>query len=93
MDGRAALCDFGLSVILDSGPTGFTSFIVGSTLRFKAPEEFTDDLEGGSIPRDVYSYACIYGQVCTPDSVVICCDSHCPRISIDHDWGVPVPMV
>ncbi|KAF9512215.1 hypothetical protein BS47DRAFT_1394499 [Hydnum rufescens UP504] len=30
MDGRAALCDFGLSVILDSGPTGFTSFVLGS---------------------------------------------------------------
>jgi len=68
MDGRAALCDFGLSVILDGGPTGFTSFVVGSTLRFKAPEEFTDDLEGGSIPRDVYSYACIYGQIMTGES-------------------------
>ncbi|KAF9509411.1 hypothetical protein BS47DRAFT_154544 [Hydnum rufescens UP504] len=66
-NGRAALCDFGLSVILDSAPTGFTSFVVGSTLRFKAPEEFAEDLEGGSIPRDVYSYACIYAQTMTGD--------------------------
>ncbi|KAF9502813.1 hypothetical protein BS47DRAFT_1403078 [Hydnum rufescens UP504] len=67
MDGRAALCDFGLSVILDSGPTGFTSFVLGSTLRSKAPEEFVEDLEGGSIPRDVYSYACTYAQIMTGD--------------------------
>jgi serine/threonine protein kinase len=76
MNGRAALCDFGLSAILDSGPTGFTSFVLGSTLRYKAPEEFADDLDGGSIPRDVYSYACVYGQVCALYSVAICCDSH-----------------
>ncbi|KAF9509419.1 hypothetical protein BS47DRAFT_1396930 [Hydnum rufescens UP504] len=67
INGRAALCDFGLSTILDSGPTGFTSFVLGSTLRFKAPEEFADDLDGGSIPRDVYSYACVYGQIMTGD--------------------------
>jgi len=67
MDGRAALCDFGLSAILDSGPTGFTSFVLGSTLRSKAPEQFVEDLEGGSIPRDVYSYACIYAQIMTGD--------------------------
>jgi hypothetical protein len=76
MDGRAALCDFGLSTILDSGPTGFTSFVPGSTLRYKSPEEFADDLEGGSIPRDIYSYACVYGQVCTLYSIVMCCNSH-----------------
>ncbi|KAF9503930.1 hypothetical protein BS47DRAFT_1355718 [Hydnum rufescens UP504] len=65
MDGRAVLCDFGLARILDSGPTGFPSFTIGCTLRFKAPEEFANDLEGGSIPTDVYSYACIYAQIMT----------------------------
>jgi len=67
INGRAALCDFGLSTISDSGPIGFTSFVLGSTLRYKAPEEFVDDLEGGSIPRDVYSYACVYGHIMTGD--------------------------
>jgi len=45
MDGRAALCGLGLSVVLDSGPTRFASFVAGSTFRFKAPEEFAEDLE------------------------------------------------
>ncbi|KAF9512220.1 hypothetical protein BS47DRAFT_1486460 [Hydnum rufescens UP504] len=65
MDGHAVLCDFGLATILDSDPTGFTSFTLGCTLRFTAPEEFANDLEGRSIPTDVYSYACTYAQIMT----------------------------
>lgn len=62
-DGRAALCDFGLSMVLDSSPTGFTSSVVGGTLRFMAPEQLTDDTGGRSIQSDVYSYACAYAEV------------------------------
>ncbi|KAF9515230.1 hypothetical protein BS47DRAFT_1342138 [Hydnum rufescens UP504] len=65
MDGHAALCDFGLSVILDSGPTGFTSSVIGGTLRFVAPERLTEDSGFRSLPSDVYSYATTYAQIMT----------------------------
>ncbi|KAF8335712.1 kinase-like domain-containing protein [Cantharellus anzutake] len=55
-DGRASICDFGLSRILDDNPTGFTSTVVGMTLRFSAPEL----LDGGekTMETDVYAYGC-----------------------------------
>ncbi|KAF9509418.1 hypothetical protein BS47DRAFT_1396928 [Hydnum rufescens UP504] len=67
MDGRAALCDFGLSVILDSGPTGFTSSIIGGTLRFLAPEQLSDDQGSRSPPSDVYAFGCLYAEIMTGD--------------------------
>jgi len=66
-DGRAALCDFGLSMVLDGRTTGFTSSNVGGTLRFMAPEQFSDDLGGRSVHSDIYSYACTYAEIMTGD--------------------------
>jgi len=67
MDGRAALCDFGLSVILDGGPTGFTSSTIGGTLRFLAQEQLSlSDNPGSRSPQsDVYAYGCTYAEIMT----------------------------
>ena len=56
LDGRACLCDFGLSVILDGQSTECTSEEVGGTLSFWAPEL----LESGrkTIQADIYAFAC-----------------------------------
>ncbi|KAF9512211.1 hypothetical protein BS47DRAFT_1363354 [Hydnum rufescens UP504] len=62
-DGRAALCDFGLSMIRDM--TGFTTSSICGTLPFMAPEQFNGDFRS---PRsDVYAYACTYVQIMTGD--------------------------
>ncbi|KAF8335714.1 kinase-like domain-containing protein [Cantharellus anzutake] len=60
-DGRALICDFGLSMILDDNPTGFTSTVIGMTIRFSAPEL----LDGGekTVEADVYAYGCTCIQI------------------------------
>ncbi|KAF8316459.1 kinase-like domain-containing protein [Cantharellus anzutake] len=55
-DGRASICDFGLSRILDDKPTGFTSTVVGMSLRFSAPELLDSDEK--TVEADVYAYGC-----------------------------------
>jgi len=67
MDGRAALCDFGLSIILDGGPTGFTSSTIGGTIRFLAQEQLSlSDNPGSRSPSsDVYAYTCTYAEIMT----------------------------
>ncbi|KAF9509408.1 hypothetical protein BS47DRAFT_1412576, partial [Hydnum rufescens UP504] len=67
MDGRAALCDFGLSVVLDGGPTGFTSSDVGGTIRFMAQEQLNDNPGSRSPVSDIYAYACTYAEIMTGD--------------------------
>jgi len=64
-DGRAALCDFGLSMVLDGCATGFTTSGVGGTLRYMALEQLTDDEGGRSVQGDIYSYGCTYGEIMT----------------------------
>jgi len=64
-EGHAALCDFGLSTVLDNGPTGFTSSAFGGTLRFMAPEQLSE--EGRTVQSDVYAYACTYAEIMTGD--------------------------
>ncbi|KAF8335297.1 kinase-like domain-containing protein, partial [Cantharellus anzutake] len=55
-DGRACICDFGLSRILDNNPTGFTFTTVGMSLRFSAPELL--DREDKTMEADIYAYGC-----------------------------------
>ncbi|KAF8317287.1 kinase-like domain-containing protein, partial [Cantharellus anzutake] len=55
-DGRASICDFGLSRVLDDDPTGFTSTVVGMTLRFSAPELLENNEK--TVDADVYAYGC-----------------------------------
>ncbi len=55
-DGRACLCDFGLSIVQDGQPTKFASGESGGTLRFSAPELL--ESEGKSTQADIYAFAC-----------------------------------
>ncbi|KAF8326090.1 kinase-like domain-containing protein [Cantharellus anzutake] len=62
--GRAQLCDFGLSCILDELPTGLTTSVRGGTLRFLAPEL----LDASKDPHpttnsDVYAFGCTSIQI------------------------------
>ncbi|KAF9512216.1 hypothetical protein BS47DRAFT_1102295 [Hydnum rufescens UP504] len=61
LNGRAALCDFGLSVKLDGDPTGFTSSAIGGTLRFMTYEQLNGNPGFRSPSGDTYAYACTYG--------------------------------
>ncbi|KAF9503926.1 hypothetical protein BS47DRAFT_1309066, partial [Hydnum rufescens UP504] len=65
LNGRAALCDFGLSVKLDGGPTGFTSSAIGGTLRFMAYEQLNGNPGFRSPSGDIYAYACTYAEIMT----------------------------
>ncbi|KAF8335709.1 kinase-like domain-containing protein [Cantharellus anzutake] len=56
LDGHACICDFGLSIILDNNPTGFTSSVIGMTLIFSAPELL--DCSEKTTESDVYAYGC-----------------------------------
>ncbi|KAF8316456.1 kinase-like domain-containing protein [Cantharellus anzutake] len=56
LDGRASICDFGLSIILDGNPTGFTSSVVGMTLLYSAPELL--ERNDKTVEADVYAYGC-----------------------------------
>jgi len=55
-EGRASICDFGLSIILDGGPTGHTSSNFGGSLRFLAPELLHESTR--TVETDIYAYAC-----------------------------------
>jgi len=59
--GDAALCDFGLSVMLDERPTGFTSSDFGGTLRYLAPELL--HVTNRTTATDVYALGCTCAQV------------------------------
>jgi Protein kinase domain len=60
-EGRGSICDFGLSIILDGEPTGYTSSNFGGTLRFLAPELL--DERTRTVETDIYAYACTCIQV------------------------------
>ncbi|KAF8154936.1 kinase-like domain-containing protein [Crassisporium funariophilum] len=67
-DGRAALCDFGLSqVIEDLGrPAGMTlSNPDVGPLRWQAPEFLEDDDEPAMLTSDVWSYGCTAFELLT----------------------------
>jgi len=55
-EGRASICDFGLSIILDGEPTGHTSSNFGGSLRFLAPELLEESTR--TVETDMYAYAC-----------------------------------
>jgi serine/threonine protein kinase len=55
-EGRASICDFGLSIILDGGPTGYTTSNFGGSLRFLAPELLDEGTR--TVETDIYAYAC-----------------------------------
>ncbi|KAF8326102.1 kinase-like domain-containing protein, partial [Cantharellus anzutake] len=63
--GRAQLCDFGLSRILDGLPTGQTTSDQGGTLRFLAPEllESSEEDSHPTTKSDVYAFGCTCVQV------------------------------
>lgn len=56
------MCDFGLSLILDEGPTGYTSSEFGGTLRYLAPELLEKD-GVRTTATDVYALGCTCAQV------------------------------
>jgi serine/threonine protein kinase len=60
-EGRASICDFGLSIILDGEPTGHTSSNFGGSLRFLAPELLEESTR--TVETDIYTYACTCIQV------------------------------
>jgi len=60
-EGKASICDFGLSIILDGGPTGFTSSNFAGTLRFLAPELLDESTR--TVETDIYAYACTCIQI------------------------------
>ncbi len=60
-DGRACLCDFGLSIILDGKPTGFTSEVFAGTFPFFAPELLESDRK--TVETDIYALACTCAEV------------------------------
>ncbi|KAF9508174.1 hypothetical protein BS47DRAFT_1303155, partial [Hydnum rufescens UP504] len=91
-EGHAALCDFGLSTVLDNSPTGFTSSAFGGTLRFMAPELLSEAEERRSIQSDVYAYACTYAEVCTHRAVAIFSDPHSLPLFVDHDWRPSIQL-
>jgi len=55
-EGRASIGGFGLSIILDGGPTGHTSSNFAGSLRFLAPELLEEDAR--TMQTDVYAYGC-----------------------------------
>jgi len=55
-DGRASLCDFGLSIILDGEPTGHTSSNNQGSLRFLAPE--LQEHRARTVQTDIFAYGC-----------------------------------
>jgi serine/threonine protein kinase len=59
--GKASICDFGLSVILDGAPTGQTKSNLGGTLRFLAPELLYESRR--TVETDIYAYACVCIEV------------------------------
>ncbi|KAF8326036.1 kinase-like domain-containing protein [Cantharellus anzutake] len=63
--GRAQLCDFGLSRILDGLPTGQTTSDQGGTLRFQAPELLgaSEDDSRPTTKSDVYAFGCTCVQI------------------------------
>jgi len=60
-EGRASICDFGLSIILDGGPTGHTSSNFGGSLRFLPPELLEESTR--TAQTDIYTYACTCIQI------------------------------
>ena len=56
-EGRACLCDFGLSIMDDGLPTGHTSSDFGGSLRFLAPELLENSRKTAA--TDVYAFGCL----------------------------------
>ena len=60
-NGNASLCDFGLSLTLDGGPTGYTSSDFGGSLRYLAPELLESTVR--TTATDMYALGCTCMQV------------------------------
>ncbi|KAF8341336.1 kinase-like domain-containing protein [Cantharellus anzutake] len=60
-NGRAVLCDFGLSQMLDNSASGFTSSVIGGTTRYLAPELTRGDAR--TTASDMYSFACVCMEI------------------------------
>ncbi|KAF9004206.1 kinase-like domain-containing protein, partial [Cyathus striatus] len=67
--GRACLADFGLSNLPTPNLPTWTSAVTGlrhtGTVRWQAPELFTDEAEEITMPCDVYSYASTCYEIIT----------------------------
>ncbi|KAF8335472.1 kinase-like domain-containing protein [Cantharellus anzutake] len=64
-EGRAQLCDFGLSYVFDGFLMGQTYLIQGETLRFLAPESlgYPEECSRPTTESDVYAFGCTCMQV------------------------------
>jgi len=90
-DGRAALCDFGLSQVIEdlAGPTGFTpSNPDVGPLRWQAPEFLEGDDEHPTPASDVWSFGCTAFELLTGQLPY----AHCKRdgqVVKDMQNGIP----
>jgi serine/threonine protein kinase len=69
-EGRGSICDFGLSIILDGGPTGYTTSNFGGSLRFLAPELLDEGTR--TVETDIYAYACTCIEVGSRRTLCLC---------------------
>lgn len=57
--GRALLCDFGLSQVLEETPSGLTTTTsIGLTTRYGGPELFEDN-PCRTLPSDIWAWGCL----------------------------------
>jgi serine/threonine protein kinase len=92
-EGRASICDFGLSIILDGGPTGYTSSNFAGSLRFLAPELLDENEESTkTVQTDIYAYACTCIEVWTilagRHALYPACN---PLFAVDLVWSGALP--
>jgi serine/threonine protein kinase len=66
--GHAQLADFGLASIKDTYSTGYTSSIIGGSLRFMAPELLEHDMPVRTTNSDVYALVLTCAQVSELDT-------------------------
>lgn len=65
--GRAAICDFGLSVAATDDVTGSSSTVSrngAGAMRYAAPELFSGEIPNYTTCSDVWSFGCVAAEVC-----------------------------
>lgn len=70
-NGRAALCDFGLSIVHDGLPTGHTTSNFGGSLRYLAPE-LSEENSTRTTATDIYALGCTLAEVGFYDCFGLC---------------------